>query len=718
MNKIFNKIIISSVLLSASFVFASAQTDNDQLLIFRNTGETNLLWQSQLDSITFTDTDTLGNVYQKPYAQIFHTQDTTLYVPMAEIDSVCFGSRNEIEFKNDVRILSSDQDEQWIIRCVGNNIYYKTNTPTDILPSVGQKLYYPEQTELFPYGLSVKVVKVTNLGNEVAVEVEHAEYEEIFSKFFYAGSINEITSEVANARNQAPIHPITTILNFTLATGDFGEITTSGSLDISGDVVINVFSHYYHADIDLTTTFETNIKVKVEESAEHNFRHDFVEIPLPIVAAVFQPSINIGLFVDFNAEMAIEYNMSRKNTTHISWTRRNGNQSFEQKPSQDAEDSSNEARVDLVLNGSIFAGVQTVVEFATVGDLIGARGKVKYGTELAGTLGIGVLTDLSREYNASPYGAAKLGLTSKLVFEGCAIHREGWIWGDVEETKLVDYTIETGKVELDFLPHFTGSRATRPQPEAKEISVATKTDNSIAHELETGFQIVKSESKEVVDSVFVETPIKALDPEMENAEKQVFKADFELPELSEVEEIEMRPVFHYAGFTIPFESVGVAQNPNIQPVISFCSNGAVTFVSGTPIIGTKTIDITTYHIGPFLPVPVYDKDFHATSPFVINETYPIEHDMVGKWKCEINDYLTVLLTLNPDGTATLQENDGTGQEAVYSVNTPQSGYVTLVFNDNTNLIFVIVSSDDNEMTVMFRNRYPTEESLVFHKEDE
>ena len=78
----------------------------------------------------------------------------------------------------------------------------------------------------------------------------------------------------------------------------------------------------------------------------------------------------------------------------------------------------------------------------------------------------------------------------------------------------------------------------------------------------------------------------------------------------------------------------------------------------------------------------------------------------------------MLLTLNPDGTATLQENDGTEQEAVYSVNTPQSGYVTLVFNDNTNLIFVIVSSDDNEMTVMFRNRYPIEESFVFHKVEE
>ena len=44
--------------------------------------------------------------------------------------------------------------------------------------------------------------------------------------------------------------------------------------------------------------------------------------------------------------------------------------------------------------------------------------------------------------------------------------------------------------------------------------------------------------------------------------------------------------------------------------LGFGTNGAVTYISGTPIVATTRIDSTVAHIGPDVPVAVYDKVFH------------------------------------------------------------------------------------------------------------
>lgn len=690
--------------------YTAAQSPDDQMLIFRNTGEVNLLYASQVDSITMTCKDSLGGIYENPIAQIFHAKDTTLYVPIAEIDSVCFGSRNEIEFRNDVRILSRSQDEQWIIRCEGNTIYYKLDTPSDVLPVTGQKIYYPEQTELFPHGLSVKVLKVTIGISDIAVQFAQADYEEIFSKFFYAGNLEDIPQFIRTNKQASEVDRIEPI-NFTLPLGEYGEFGIDGELRIKGNVVLNVFKHYYHADLLLETTIGTIVNVATEKESRYSILKNFTHIPLPIVAAVFLPSVDIGLFAEFNGEMMLKNTIHRKNKTHISWTRSNGKQTFYKKPSQEFNGNTIQANTDIILNGSIFAGLQTIVDFALIGDLIGARAKVKYGTEMAGELNMGLLSDLSREYNADFYGRAKVVLTSKAVFEGYTTHRNLWELGCVEETQLLEYTIPTAQSEHNLFPHYFQSKATRPLPKSKEISVATKTNTSIVRELQTGFQIIHADSKKIVDSIFVEETIKA-----DETKVQPFTTVINLPETTAGERIGMRPIFHYAGFTIPYKNVDVSEVPNIQPIICFGGNGATSFVSGTPIIGTAKSEHTTYHIGPFLPIPTYDKDFHQQSPYVCYESAPIEDNFSGTWVCDINDTLSVELTFTSDKTVSIKENGKNPQEGEYYSNTPQSGYVTITFNNNNNnIVFVVIALDENEMTISFRNTYPKNKSFTFRK---
>ena len=110
------------VLLGLSFN-ATAQNDSEQVLIFRNTGEINLLFTTEIDSIVCRNVNIGESSNEEVLSQLFFTKDTTIAIPVAEIDSVAFGSRNVIEPKANVRIMDSN-DCEWITGYDGNFIYY------------------------------------------------------------------------------------------------------------------------------------------------------------------------------------------------------------------------------------------------------------------------------------------------------------------------------------------------------------------------------------------------------------------------------------------------------------------------------------------------------------------------------------------------------------------------------------------------------------------
>ena len=167
------KRIISTVILSVTSMFGGmmyAQNETEQLLIFRNTGEVNLLYSNEVDSIVCSYLDKDSIQYDDYVSQVFYAKDTTLIVPIAEIDSVAFGQRNVMKYKENVHQLTS-KELSYIIRYDGEAIYYRIDTPSDILPSAGQKLFYGEMDDIFPIGLCAKVKNVEKMSTEIKVSV-------------------------------------------------------------------------------------------------------------------------------------------------------------------------------------------------------------------------------------------------------------------------------------------------------------------------------------------------------------------------------------------------------------------------------------------------------------------------------------------------------------------------------------------------------------------
>lgn len=686
-------------------VVVHAQSEDDQLLIFRNTGETNLLYQSQIDSITFTKIDTLGVEYEEPIAQIFHTADTTLYVSIAEIDSVCLGSRNMIEYRADVRVLADDPDMQWIIRYDGDNIYYKTSTPSDVLPTEGQKLYFTEQTEMFPCGLCARVDEMVRKESEIAVAVSSIDATEVFKKFFYAGSLEGIKQEIANAKpTRAKEIDKGETVKFTLDLDGRGELAVDGRIGVHGDVIIDLWKHYYHADMNIENVFGLSVKANAKESAQHSFEKEFLHIPLPTVAALFQPSIDIGGFVDLNAELSFEYAMDRKITTRIEWTRKGGKQSFKRRNPSEYGAQGNQAKLQVMLNGGLYLGLMTSFNFALVGDIVGATARIKWGPEFSGELGMQLLNDLSKDYDVDLQGKAELNLRNKMLFEGLVTHRSKWIMGDIIVTPVLSFEHLLSERKIDLFPKFFAPRAV-VSPSKKDLSVAVKSSNEIAHDVKTGFQIVKSEENpEPLKTEFVKN-IEA----KPNIEVQGVDASIDIPNNVDAEKgVFLRPVFKYAGYTIPHSIMRAAQNPNFQPVIFEMSNGAATLVSGIPMIDNKKVDKTLYNTGPFVAlIEKNDTVFHEESPYVgigENHGYIYYEDwdvLTGQWE-GIIDGRNISVTFASDGTGIIKSDNISITDGQYFINKPQGGNILIESKDVT-IIMEVISLSGDSIEIKFKN---------------
>ena len=593
----------------------------EQLLIFRNTGAIDLLFTHEVDSITTTAD-----------AQIFYGKDTTLFVPLAELDSVAVGNRNVQEFKGSVHELTNGKDIPWLVRVEEGHLYYKQNTPADVLPKTGEKLYYGEGNDLLPYGLAARVVSVTTRNGEKDVEVEPLELEDIFDRFFFSGRMDIVQKEpIANARGMVGADLMRPFIHDgELDLVKYGEVNVKGSTTFSGDFVVDVKNHYYNAHIKAESELGFEIKLTSDDSGEIEVESPELVFPLPTVAGVICPKIRLSLFAVLKAELAFNFTMKRKFNFEFDWTRTDGKQTceFRQPGGDKPKRTDDQAQVDLTLNGELFLGARATLDLSLPGGRLGFRTRMNFGPSIEGTLGMGVLRNM-RDYDSNLFAASVLNTQLKLNAEAMGVSREKFlIFGDEVETPLYSHDFTFLKHEINLFPQYKHTQAVAAtKAQTKEgateeletnVTMATAVEEPPLVDKETGFEIVDPKG-EVVDSVFVGVIAK----EPENVEKpQTFDSEMKMEKgvkQSDMEDYTMRPVFHYAGYTVSAAPVGIRKDVLIQPYTSSQSVSGITVISSGPFIGSTTIGETLYQQGTYMPIPLKDNLFRKTQKDSVEE---------------------------------------------------------------------------------------------------
>lgn len=694
-------IILLLLLVAAMPQQTKAQSDDEQVLIFRNTGEVNLFFTSEIDSIVMSCYDADSVMHDSPVSQVFHTADTALVVPINEIDSVAIGSRNTMEFRDGVRQITADSI--WISYFDGNTIHYKSGTPYDKLPKEGELLFYGTMDNLFPVGLTAKVTGVTK-GEDYSVDVDNVELGDIFSKFFYAGALNNTTPQSQQA-SRIPVSAGAKI-GGEITVEDYGSIAIGGNAEIEGKAVANPLTGYYNLDATIDLSLEMASEIKGDEISFEGETKS-VRIPLPKPGLVLWPELNVSGFAELSGELKLNTRIAKNSRVHYVWERRRGQedkQITEQLPLDDAKEFNYTAEAEIIADGEVFGGGQINMDMRVLGSPWGARANLKVGPSVSGELSSGVITTLSSNgYNHELYSKASLEACLKLD-SYCSL-----LYYDFKENKENEYQILTAslslfKQTLNLFPQYEESRAVKMPNNKKEVevSMATKSKEKIVKSLDTGFQVTDTENNPI-DSVFVGRIIENTDS-IQGIDTCLVLQQSEIPAETE---IVIRPIFHYDGYTIQADKATLMSDMQLQPAVFGQSNGAVTYLSGMPFSGSAQNDSTLVIAGPYLPVPVRDSVFHKQET-VVTGIYLT--DITGTWNGTENGENVTYTFSDNSGTFA---SGGTTTDFTYKLNYPQTGYIVMSFNDNTVKALKVTEYGSTSMTCV---NPPSTEKFTLYKQ--
>ena len=173
--------IIVAVLAMFSVLPVSAQQTQDALYIFRNDGEFNAFFFGDIDRIEYSKIDTLG-VEQADYVvQEVWALDTVYRIPISAIDSIAFVTP-EKKIKPDVFCPDKSIANYIVASDTINWIRLASNTPTAMIPKVGDKLLIEEKSQFIPRGFVGLVTSVNNGSNGYTVMTGDLEITDVYER--------------------------------------------------------------------------------------------------------------------------------------------------------------------------------------------------------------------------------------------------------------------------------------------------------------------------------------------------------------------------------------------------------------------------------------------------------------------------------------------------------------------------------------------------------
>lgn len=246
-------LIIYSVLCTLA---AAAQTIGEAFYIYRNDGQFNAFFREEVDSMAYSCYDTDSLLYEDIVSQIIYTQDSTYIIPLAAIDSVSFITPGT-KYQPNVKVIEGDMRD-YIVSSNELTISFKSDTPANLLPHVGDKLVTTEVSETFFSGFAGKVENIVNDGTMIIVTCSTVDLDEVFEEFYY---VNDGHSEEMQVKGEHNRHNVSQTWEGSYCPGTFNipltaPLAAQFKPDREGDLS---FSFAPEASVSITPTYRGKV---------------------------------------------------------------------------------------------------------------------------------------------------------------------------------------------------------------------------------------------------------------------------------------------------------------------------------------------------------------------------------------------------------------------------------------------------------------------------
>ena len=276
--------IIMAMLTMFSVLPASAQQTQDALYIFRNDGGFNAFFYDDIDHIEYSKIDTLG-VEQADYVvQEVYALDSVFRIPISAIDSVAFITP-ETKYRADAFVANANLVNYVIASDSSTWFRVKSETPSNLLPKVGDKLLIEQSCDLLPGGFSGKVTAVDQAADGITVRTERISLTEVYEQYVWKFDGSQFDSEPGAARRRAD--DVTNVKG-----------SAKGSLSLSGARTLN--------KVDVGP-WESKLTGEVSASLGYDVGWDldvraFLHVSM-FTGVQFDATLKGNLSGDFNLEM-------------------------------------------------------------------------------------------------------------------------------------------------------------------------------------------------------------------------------------------------------------------------------------------------------------------------------------------------------------------------------------------------------------------------------
>ena len=309
---------------------ASPQNIGEAFYVYRNDGGFNAFFREEVDSMAYSRYDADSALHANIVTQEVYTQDSIYQIPLAAIDSVSFVTPETV-YKPGV-IQLEGEILNYITACDSLTISFLLDTPSWLLPCVGDKLVTDKVSDLFPIGFAGQVTEIRAEDGKLKVICTKVDLEDIYEYYYYVSS-NEV-SDVSYVKAMAGERDVVREWEKSKTLGPFTyTLTDIATPQIYPDPMGDLYFQYAnHQSVTVTPTFRvkcvriispemgTIVSLDVTEEDEVNedfsmsgsigWSHDFSLFPIPVKIELGIPFLqmyfDLGAFLSAKGSVSID----------------------------------------------------------------------------------------------------------------------------------------------------------------------------------------------------------------------------------------------------------------------------------------------------------------------------------------------------------------------------------------------------------------------------
>lgn len=323
------KKILFTLFMAFSALAGMSQTIGEAFYVYRNDGMINTFFRSEIDSIAYSYYDADSLLYDEIVSQVVYTPDSIYQIPLAVIDSVGFVTPETKYLPNVIRL--EGEIRNYILGSDSLTVYFRSDTPNNILPKIGDKLVTTEMSDVFEGGFLGQVESIAQTNDTIILKCNMIGLDEVFECFYYSNSYEH--PQATNRRralswngsfSPGPFEfSLSNHLKAWLKPVDCPwkvtpkyDVKISPSFHSKGSIIVHpVKGVVINLDIKQQTAISQDIAITGSVGASH----DFTPGAFPITAIV--PFVYVygefGAFIKTNVKVSMEQNWSQSLSYNI-----------------------------------------------------------------------------------------------------------------------------------------------------------------------------------------------------------------------------------------------------------------------------------------------------------------------------------------------------------------------------------------------------------------